>query len=152
MYLKQILIVFFDQIKPQINTLIENQLKEKGSAKIIMTLWVVWKKPIKLLIKLDPEDAKNAQDLDDDTAINIYYEKIEMPINSVMTEFFDDLIERMLAYIKAQTENPKFPESGFILDKIMHLYTNFHKLALTRGSSYIELPEWIESKKVVINP
>ena len=66
MYLKQILIVFFDQIKPQINTLIENQLKEKGSAKIIMTLWVVWKKPIKLLIKL-PEDAKNAQELDDGT-------------------------------------------------------------------------------------
>ena len=75
MYLKQILIVFFDQIKPQINTLIENQLKEKGSAKIIMTLWVVWKKPIKLLIKL-PEDAKNAQELDDGTTDDIYYEKI----------------------------------------------------------------------------
>ena len=75
MYLKQILIVFFDQTKPQINTLIENQLKEKGSAKIIMTLWVVWKKPIKLLIKL-PEDAKNAQELDDGTTDDIYYEKI----------------------------------------------------------------------------
>ena len=75
MYLKQILIVFFDQIKPQINTLIENQLKEKGSAKIIMTLWVVWKKPIKLLIKL-PEDEKNAQELDDGTTDDIYYEKI----------------------------------------------------------------------------
>ena len=49
---------------------------------------------------------------------DIYYEKTEMPFNSVMTEFFDasditDLIERMLAYIKAQTQNPKFPESGF---------------------------------------
>ena len=43
-----------------------------------------------------------------------------------MTEFFDassinDLIERMLAYIKAQTEKPKFLESGFTLDKIVHL-------------------------------
>ena len=47
----------------------------------------------------------------------------------------------MLAYIKAQTENPKFPESGFTLDKMMHLYINFHRLVLTRGSSYIELPE-----------
>ena len=75
MYLKQTLIVFFDQTKPQINTLIENQLKEKESAKIIMTLWVVWKKPIKLLIKL-PEDAKNAQELDDGTTDDIYYEKI----------------------------------------------------------------------------
>ena len=75
MYLKQTLIVFFDQTKPQINKLIENQLKEKESAKIIMTLWVVWKKPIKLLIKL-PEDAKNAQELDDGTTDDIYYEKI----------------------------------------------------------------------------
>ena len=33
----------------------------------------------------------------------------------------------------------------------MHLYINFHKLALTRGSSYTELPEWIKSKKAVIN-
>ena len=61
-------------------------------------------------------------------------------------------MERMLACIKAQTENPKFPGSGFTLDKIMHLYTNFHWLAFTRGSSYTELLEWIKSKKAVINP
>ena len=106
-----------------------------------MTLWVVWKKTIKRLIKLDPENAKNAQDLDD-----VYYERIEMPFNSLMTEYFDasdinDLMERMLAYIKAQTENPKFPESAFTLDKIMHLYINFHRLVLTWGSSYIDLTE-----------
>ena len=85
------------------------------------------------------------------------YVRVEMPFNSLMTEFFEgsdinDLIQRMLAYIKAQTENPKFPESGFTLDKIMHLYINFHKLALTRGSSYNELPKWLKSKKAVINP
>ena len=34
----------------------------------------------------------------------------------------------------------------------MHLYINFHRLALTRGGSYIELPGWINSKKAVINP
>ena len=106
-----------------------------GSAKIIMTLWIRWKKRIMPLIKLDPEDAKNAQDLDDRiTGDNNI--KLEMPFNSLMTEFFEgsdinDLIECMLAYIKIQTENPKFPESGFSLDKIMHLYINFHKLALT---------------------
>ena len=73
-----------------------------GSAKLIMTLWVVWKKPTKLLMKLDPEDAKTAQGLDDGTSGDFYYKKIEMPFNSLMTEFFDasdinDLIERMLA-------------------------------------------------------
>ena len=48
----------------------------------------------------------------------------------------------MLAYIEAQTENPEFPQSGFKLDEIMQLYINFHRLALTRGGSYIELPKW----------
>ena len=57
----------------------------------------------------------------------------------------------MLAYIKAQTENPKFTESGFTLDKIMHLYRNFHELAQTRFNSSNELPKWIKSKKAVIN-
>ena len=57
----------FDQTKSHIKTLIKNQLKEIGSAKIIMTLWVRWKKRIMLLIELDPKDAKNAQDLDDGT-------------------------------------------------------------------------------------
>ena len=58
----------------------------------------------------------------------------------------------MLAHIKTQTDNPKFPEIGFSLDKIMHLFINFHRLVLTRGSSYIGLPEWIQNKKAVINP
>ena len=85
------------------------------------------------------------------------YIRTDMPFNSMETEFFEGsdingLIQRMLAYIKAQTENPKFADSGFTLDKIMHLYINFHKLALTRGSSYNELREWIKSKKSVINP
>ena len=54
---------YFDQTKPHIKMLIKNQLKEMGSAKIIMTLWVIWKKPIMPLIELDPEDAKKAQRL-----------------------------------------------------------------------------------------
>ena len=127
-----------------------------GPAKIITTLWVRWKKCIMPLIELDPEDAKSAQDLDDGTTGDKYI-KVEMPFNSLMTEFFEasdinDLIQRMLAYIKAQTENPKFPESGFTLDKIMHLYINFQRLVLTRGSSYTELPEWRKSKMAVIKP
>ena len=53
---------YFDQTKPHTRTLIENQLEEMGSAKTIMNLWVIWKKPIKLIIDLDPEDVEDAQD------------------------------------------------------------------------------------------
>ena len=141
---------YFDQIKPHIKTLIKNQLRKMRPAKIIMNLWVRWKKFIMPLIELGPEYAKNAQDLDHGITGDNYI-RVEMPFNSLMTEVFDasdidDLIQRMLAYIKAQTENPKFPESGFTLNKIMHLYINFHRLVLTWGSYYIELPEWISEK------
>ena len=59
-----------------------------GSAKIIMTLWVRWKKRIMPLIELDPEDAKNAQDLDDGITGDNYI-RVEMSFNSLMTEFFE---------------------------------------------------------------
>ena len=54
---------YFYQTKPHIKTLIKNQLKEMGSAKIIMTLWVRWKKPIKPFIGLGLEDLEDAQDI-----------------------------------------------------------------------------------------
>ena len=58
----------------------------------------------------------------------------------------------MLGHIKAKVENLSMPESDFALDKIIHLYINFPRLALTRSGSYIKLPKWIKSKKAVINP
>ena len=125
------------------------------SAKVIMTLWVRWKKPVKLAITLDPEDVEGVQDIGGNTGDNYIW--VEMPFNSLMTEFFEgsdikDLIQRVFAYIKTQGEIPRIPESGFTLDQIMYLHINFHRLVLTRGSSYMKLPEWIAKKKAVINP
>ena len=50
---------YFDQTKPHLKALIEKQLKEMESAKVIMTLWVRRKKPVESLIKLRPEDSEN---------------------------------------------------------------------------------------------
>ena len=99
---------YFDQTKPHIKTLIRNQLKTMGSAKVIMTLWVRQKRPIMPLIELGPEDAKNTQDVDGSTGDN--YTRVEMPFNSLMKEFFEasdisDLIQRMFAHTKTQVEN-----------------------------------------------
>ena len=80
-----------------------------------------------------------------------------MPFNSLFTEFFEgsdkeELIQRIFTHIRTQVKNPQMPESGFALDKIMHLYINFHKPVLTRCSSHTKLPEWVPRKKTVINP
>ena len=146
---------YIEKVKPYVKSLIEKQLEEMNSAKVIMTLWVRWKKPLpKPAFSPDAEDHEGAEDIE---GTGDQYIRIEMLFNSLMTEFFngsniEELLERMFAHIKTQTENPKFPESGFTLDHIMHLYINFHKLALTRGSSYIQVPEWIAKKKAVLNP
>ena len=109
-----------------------------------MTLWVKWKKPVKLSITLDPEDVGGAQEIGGNTGNN--YVMVEMLFNSMTTKLFegsntDKLIQCMFAHIKTRVENPLMPESGFTLDQIMHFHINFHRLALTRGSSYIVLLE-----------
>ena len=72
-----------------------------------MILWARWKKPIKPLIEYDPEDTENAQGIDGNTGDN--YIRVEMPFNSLMTEFFEgsdinDLIQLMFAHIKTQVK------------------------------------------------
>ena len=70
-----------------------------------MTLWVRWKKPVKLAITLDPEDVQGVQDIGGNTSDN--YIRVEMPFNSMMTEFFEgsdinNLIQLIFASIKTQ--------------------------------------------------
>ena len=51
-----------------------------------------------------------------------------------------------------QIENPALKDSKFVFDRIMHMDINLHRLNLTRGSSYIPLPDWLTKKKAIINP
>ena len=53
---------------------------------------------------------------------------------------------------KIYAKNARMSEGGFTLDQIMQLHINFYELTLTRGSYHVELSEWIERKKEVINP
>ena len=57
------------------------------SSKVIMTLRVRWKKRVKLAITLDPDDVEDVQDIGCNTGDN--YVRLEMPFNSLMTEFFE---------------------------------------------------------------
>ena len=95
---------------------------------------------IKKIMNSDVENQKQTENKTNLTihkmVSNDYYTRVEMPFNRLITDIFEgsdtnDLIQRMLAHIKTQVENPQMPESGFALDKIMHLYINFRRLALT---------------------
>ena len=45
----------------------------------------------------------------------------------------------------------KLVNSRFLFDRVLFLDINFHKLKLTWGSSYLPSPDWLSSKKAIIN-
>ena len=58
----------------------------------------------------------------------------------------------MITHMKTQIEDPAALNSRFRFDEALFLDVNFHRLNLTRGSSYLPLPDWLVRKKAIINP
>ena len=64
----------------------------------------------------------------------------------------DSIVISMINHMAQQVENPALKDSKFVFDGIVHTDISIHRLNLTRGSSYIPLPDWLVSKKAIINP
>ena len=64
----------------------------------------------------------------------------------------DEIVSAMTEHMKQQIENPALRDSKFVFDRIICMDIDFHRLNLTRGSSYIPLPDWLAKKKAIINP
>ena len=62
------------------------------------------------------------------------------------------IVDEMIANMKFQIENPVLLNSRFVFDEFLYLDVNFHQLNLTRGSSYLPLPDWLARKKAIVNP
>ena len=58
----------------------------------------------------------------------------------------------MIVHMKTQIKNPVLLNSRFRFDDVLFLDANFHWLNLTKGSSYLPLPDWIVKKRAIINP
>ena len=64
----------------------------------------------------------------------------------------DQIVDGVIANMKFQIENPALLNSRFVFDEFLYLDLNFYQLNLTRGSSYLPLPDWLARKKAIINP
>ena len=111
-----------------------------GSARVQTTAWI-----------------RFLQTLEDDFGNVIGFNRAELPFNSRMTEIFqgsnlNEIVNEMFTHMKMRIKNPAMTNSRFVFDEVLFLDVSFYQLNLTRGSSYIPLPSWIESKKHVINP
>ena len=84
-------------------------------------------------------------------------EQVELAFNSRMLAVYNlsdmgEIASAMIEHMQQQIENPALRESKFVFDGVIHMDINFHRLNLTRGSSYIPLPEWLAKKGAIINP
>ena len=84
-------------------------------------------------------------------------ERVELAFNSLMTSVYrgsepDQIVDGMIANMKFQIENPALLNSRFVFDEFLYLDVNLHQLNLTRGSSYLPLPDWLVRKKAIVNP
>ena len=64
----------------------------------------------------------------------------------------DEIVNEMIAHMKGQIENPALLNSRFVFDEVLFMNVDFHQLNLTRGSSYLPLPNWLACKKAIIKP
>ena len=73
-------------------------------------------------------------------------ESIELAFNSRMMTVFNlseinEIANEMIAHMREEIENPALLNSRFVFDEVLFMDIDFHQLNLTRGSSYVPLPE-----------
>ena len=73
-------------------------------------------------------------------------EMVNLAFNSWMMTVYNlndknEIVTAMIEHMAQQIVNPALRNSKFVFDRILHMHIDFHRLNLTRGSSYIPLPD-----------
>ena len=84
-------------------------------------------------------------------------EYVDLAFNSRMTPVYnlndiDNIVRSMIDHMAQQVENPALRDSKFVFDSLSRMDISIHRCNLTRGSSYIPLPDWLSCKEAIINP
>ena len=84
-------------------------------------------------------------------------EQVSLAFNSRMMTVYNlndksEIVTAMIEHMAQQIKNPALRNSKFVFDRVLHMDIDFHRLNLTRGSSYVPLPGWLTKKQAIINP
>ena len=125
---------FLHQIRGDPIDLIKRELNNLNSARVQMTMWIRFVR--------EDEDGQ---------------ERVKLAFNSLMMNVYrgsnlGQIVNEMIVNMKFQIEKPALLNSRFVFNEVLCLDANFYQLNLTRGSSYLPLPDWLAKKKAVINP
>ena len=126
---------YFDIIRTYLKDMIDD-LKAKGEWKIHLSMRIIF------VSFTDANEIHEMYTKSDNITI----------MNGIETE--DAINELFNTFSRRYQEEleTKMRGSSFIFERIDLLEYHLHKISLNRGSSYIESPEWIENKRVTINP
>ena len=126
---------YFDKIKPYLKDMIDDY-KCKGEWKIQLVMRMIF------FSFIDKNETQVMHTKSDNVKI----------MNGTDTN--DAAIELTKSFTKRYQEGleTKMKRSSYIFERVDLLEYHLHKISLNRGSSYIDSPEWIKHKKVIINP
>ena len=84
-------------------------------------------------------------------------ESVDLVFNSRMLAVYnlndmDEIVSAVIEHMYHQIENPALRDSKFVFDGVIHMDIDFYRLNLTRGSSYMPLPDWLAKNGAIINP
>ena len=84
-------------------------------------------------------------------------ESVDLAFNSRMLAVYNlsdmgEIVSAMIEHMYQQIENPALRDSKFVFNGVIHMDIDFDRLNLTRGSSYMPLPDWLAKKGAIINP
>ena len=82
-------------------------------------------------------------------------EQVSLAFNSRMITVYslndkNEIVTAMIEHMAQQIENPALRNSKFIFNRVLHMDIDFYRLNLTRGSSYVPLPDWLMKIKTII--
>ena len=78
-------------------------------------------------------------------------ELVELAFNSRMLAVYNlsnmgEIASAVIEHMKQQIENPALRDSKFVFNGVIWMDIDFHRLNLTRGLSYIPLPDWLAKR------
>ena len=84
-------------------------------------------------------------------------ESVDLAFNSRILAVYNlsdmgEIVSAMIEHMNQQIQNPALRDSKFVFNGVIHMDIDFHRLNLTRCSSYMPLPDWLAKKGAIINP
>ena len=125
----------FDKTKPDLKDMIDDY-KSKGEWRIQLVMRMIF---VSFIDKNETQVMHTKSD-------NVKF------MNSTDTS---DAISELIEYFAKRYQEgleTKMKGSSYIFERVDLLEYNLHKISLNRGNSYIDPPEWLKNKKVIINP